>query len=52
MWGIWDLDTGKPYLKRFWDTRDEALHERYELLRPYPQHSDWRRRLKVKEAPR
>lgn len=47
-WGIWDVSTGRAYVNRTWPTQEEAHAERQELLAPYPDGHEWRRRLIVR----
>ena len=46
--GWYILDEGRVYINRAFPTEREALVVLDDLLKPYPAHDVWRRRLRVR----
>lgn len=44
---IWDTETRRRYVAVSWDDKEMAERELEDLLRPYPEGHEWRKRLKV-----
>ena len=47
-WVIYDTELRGPYIHRLWATEDEARYGLEDLLKPYREGDNWRKRLGVK----
>lgn len=50
-WYVWDEEGNRPYIERAWPSEEQALRERADLLKYFPEDSPWQSRLSVVRRP-